>query len=391
MKNHASFDSQQIPLAATLDVQAVERELNELWMRSAGADRGDAEGAVLRARVLNLMVYVESERDLNEVDEMLLDVASVHPCRALVMLGDKDGADEDLQMHVASRCRMESGAGGRHLCCEQVTIRAGGSYAVELPSACLPLLIPDLPVFLWWRGAHNFEGKIFQTLSRASDRVIIDSSKCSDTYDHLRSLANLLQRQQKTELSLSDLNWSRLTTWRSLLAGFYDAPEHFEALARLSRVHIEYVVPEAESDTIAPKALLLAGWLASRLGWRVVSQKSQGGESGKQFFHMEQDGRSIAIEFRPSEHRAVAPGGLVRVELFAESEPQHTFVAMRAEDCRNLETLESSEAGEAHAKRVIVGGDRTEVEVISAELEIFCHDRIYEEAAVKAAEIIENQ
>lgn len=386
MRESTNSNAQQLPVAATLDVQAVERALNELWMQNAGASDADEEGAVLRARVLNLMVHITGEDDLREVEELLLDVAAAHPCRALVLLADAAGADQDIEMHVSSRCRLEGGAGGRHLCCEQVTLRASGRFAVELPSASVPLLISDLPVFLWWRGTLRLVNEDFQRLASAADRIIIDSAQCREPYEELQGLNEFLRRWRKGRQGLSDLNWSRLTAWRSLLAGFYDVPEHAGALSRLSRVRIEYVAPGGASPDIAPKALILAGWLASRLGWRVAGRPQQT-NAGAQLFSMEKDGREIVFEFQAASHNAVEAGGLARVELIADSEPQASFVAMRSEDSRSLETRETFK-GNTRTTRVIYGGDMTEAAQLVAELEILSHDRIYEEAVAKVSELL---
>ncbi len=388
MRESITSNARQIPIEATLDVQAVERELNELWMQNAGG--ADEEGAMLRARVLNLMIYVESEEALSEAEEVLLNVAAMHPCRALVMLASPDGEDKDIEMHVSSRCQIGGGggAGARHLCCEQVTLRASGRFTIELPSASVPLLVSDLPVFLWWHTTPRFQQEIFKNLRNSADRVVIDSASSLNPYEDLRALASLLQLEKKERRGLSDLNWARLTTWRALLAGFYDAPEHLEALSRLSRVRIEYIAPEAAPGSVAPRALLLAGWLASRLGWRTTASEKAGINDGVHLFSKEQDGRTITVEFVSSEHKAVAPGGIARVELVAESDPQSSFVAMRAEDSRDLETREATDTDKRTARVLAGATEPTAGELLATELEILRHDRLYEEAVAKVAEML---
>ncbi|MBV9211428.1 MAG: glucose-6-phosphate dehydrogenase assembly protein OpcA [Acidobacteria bacterium] len=381
----STFHQRQIPVATTLDVQAVEDELNELWMQSAGESASEEEGAMLRARVLNLMALVASEEDLSEVNGLLLDVAEAHPCRALLMYADAAGEDKDIEMEVSSRCKIESGAGGRHLCCEQVTLRASGRFAVELPSAAAPLLISDLPSFLWWRAAPHFESELFKNLRSSADRVVIDSATFLNPYEDLRRLASFLSLGRKERESLSDLNWARLTPWRALVAGFYDAPQHREALSRLSRVRVEYIALK-DNDDIAPKALLLAGWLASRLGWRASASPPQL-VNGARLFSLEQDGRAIVCEFVPAEHTAVAPGGLARVELMTESEPQVSFIAMRAEDSRELKTQEATNE-DTQTTRVVACADASEAQLLSGELGLLSRDRIYEEAVAQAAAIL---
>ena len=391
MQEPTSSNAQRIPLAVTLDVQSVERQLNELWMQSAGASADTDDGAMLRARVLNLMVYLTSENALADVDGLLMDIALVHPCRALVMFADNDGDDSDIEMHVASRCQIGRGASGQHLCCEQVTLHAGGQYAVELPSAAVPLLVTDLPVFLLWLSRPSFEDPVWISLTRAADRIIIDSALCPDPRVDFLNLDRFLSRSQvkgsapARSHGLSDLNWARLTPWRTLLAGFYDVPEHVDPLSRLIAVRIDYVSTDASSKNISSKVLLLAGWLASRLGWRASKQPGRSGKSGWTFY-AEKDGQSIDIEFKRSEHRAVGEGGISRVELIVESDTHTSFVAMRADDRRDLETREGTDS-KTRTTSVVSSADRSEAELLAAELEILSHDRIYEEAVTKTVEL----
>ena len=207
-------------------------------------------------------------------------------------------------------------------------------------------------------------------------------------HDDLRALAELLQQQRKERQGLSDLNWSRLTAWRTLLASFYDAPEHTEPLSQMTGVRIDYIPPKTARECISPKALILAGWLASRLGWQASPTREHTVTDGVQSFFAEKGGRTITIEFHPSKHRAITPGGIARVELVVESGTHKSFVAMRAEDGRDLQTREASDA-KTRTTRVVSGADKSEAELLAAELEILSHDRIYEEAVVKAVELFD--
>src|SRR5215212_9352000 len=95
--------AKQVRVAETLDVQAVERELSRLWMENAGgagAQQHEEETALMRARVLNLLVYIASDEALAEVDELLGWVTAVHPCRAIVMVAERELEDLDIEMFV---------------------------------------------------------------------------------------------------------------------------------------------------------------------------------------------------------------------------------------------------------------------------------------------------
>jgi glucose-6-phosphate dehydrogenase assembly protein OpcA len=373
---------QRVHVAETLDVQAVERELSRLWTENAGSAKTE-DGAVMRARVFNLLVYVSTEEALSEVNELLGEVTAAHPCRAIVMMAEREGADTDIEMFVSSYCLQGGGTRERNLCCEEVTLRASGRFAVELPSAAEPLLVPDLPVFLWWRDRPRLNDEVFRKLGRDSDRVIFDSADFLEPQRDLLALAELLQKERAAHTGLSDLNWARLTSWRGLLANFYDVREYRAALDNVNRVRIEYVAPEAKPEEIAPKALILAGWLASRLGWRVAAEQGKANDAGARTALLEKDGREVVVEFQAVERSSNMQGWIASIELSANIPEPSVFRVARSEDGRHLET-EALIKGETRSSRKIACGDKTEGELLSRELEIVGHDRIYEEA-VRAA------
>jgi glucose-6-phosphate dehydrogenase assembly protein OpcA len=276
--------AQPIHVGATLNVLAVEDELTALWAANAVNDKDDG-GAIIRARVLNLLVYVTDEEALKQADDVVFDVASVHPCRVLLMLGQKEEAAKDIEAFVSSRCHLGS-SGKRHLCIEQVTMRASGNFVDELPSAALPLLVPDLPSFLWWRGELNFDDAVFKTLSSSVERIVIDSAAMNE--NDLLNLAKFFNR--KDVGAISDLNWARLTEWRSIIASLFDSPEHRVLLNQITSVEISY--------SNVTRAFLLTGWLASRLGWNILQR-----EENK--FTFKKNDENISIVLIPNELSSV--------------------------------------------------------------------------------------
>jgi glucose-6-phosphate dehydrogenase assembly protein OpcA len=403
------FNQQEIPVRATLDVEAVERALNDLWREKAGAGAAaaaaaaaggdDEEGALMRARVLNLMLFVTSAEAASEVDGILSEVTTIHPCRALLMIGEREKEDQDIAMSVSTFCPDASEAGGRRVCCEQVKFRARGRFALELPSAATPLLISDLPVFLYWRDALGTDDEVFQSLSRAADRVIVDSTEFQTPLAEMAALVQLLSRKRSYDVALSDLNWSRLTSWRALLASFYDVQDYRPALERINRVIIEYVAPALEqsanvktaaSAPPAPQALMMAGWLASRLGWHpsedaARDELDQELNGRARIMSFEKDkGRRISLELRLVSRPEMKPGRLARVELKTESEPAATFVVSRSEDGLYLET-QVTRGEDVRGARVLKVRNRSAAVLLGRELEIIHHEEVYEEALKMAA------
>ena len=388
MERASPLDTRQIPVARAFNVQTVERQLNELWKQNAGAAEVGEDAALMRARVLNLLVYVSSESVLHQVNEVISEIAAVHPCRAITMNGMSGEADQDIEMYVSAHCPIVAGAGARHLCCEQVTLTASGRFVVELPSAAMPLLVPDLPVFIWWRGAWQLNEQNFKRLSRAVDRIILDSADFESAHDRLAEMAAFLGSLTRERPAISDLNWARLTSWRTLLANFYNVQEYRVALESISRVRIEYVALNAAPEEIAPQALMLAGWLASRLGWRVLKEQHQVDEPNSHLVVVENGGSQVSISFHPVEPRGTKQGRTMRVDLQAESRPvKATFIVSRSEDGRYLETQVIG-GTKVRAERVVMYGGQSDAELLSRELEILARDRVYEQSIATAVEMI---
>jgi glucose-6-phosphate dehydrogenase assembly protein OpcA len=327
-------------------------------------------------------------------------------------------------MSVSTFCPDSSDAGGRRVCCEQVTLKACGRFTVELPSAATPLLVSDLPIFLNWQGALRPDDEVFQSLSRAADRVVVDSAEFQNPLAEMAALVRLLSRKRASDVALSDLNWSRLTSWRALLANFYDVLEYRPALEQVSLVTIEYVAPAsktgeeqsaplksessspvAASAPLAPQALMMAGWLASRLGWQPLQDAVTGVSTDTSpdtspdkldqslnestlAVSLEKDGRTIKLLFRLVSRPEMKPGRLARVELKTESdELASTFVVSRSEDGLYLET-QVARGEDVQRARVLKVRNRSAAVLLGRELEIIHHEEVYEEALRTAAALV---
>jgi glucose-6-phosphate dehydrogenase assembly protein OpcA len=384
----------QIQLEKTLDVEIVERELAQLWTESARDPNADTETAVLRARVANLLVFISSEAALDDVHRMLRELTAIHPSRALLMLGAREAVDQDIEMFVESICQTDR-RGAIRLSCEEITLKATGKFVAELPSAALPLLVPDLGTFLWWQDALRVSNRVLNTLLRATDRLIIDSADFADPLNELVEMNHLYAENEFDHVGVSDLNWARLTFWRGLLADYYDVPTYQPLLDRIDQVRIDYVGPELAPDWLAPQALLIAGWLASRLEWK-LSEEQQVYENNQttSFSFNSKDGRAIKLELKRVERGEHKPGRLVHVELRAGGDEggarPASFIVSRSED--NLHLVTEAKLGPtSHRGRVLPVRNRSTAQLLSREMEILCNDQIYQEAVAVAARMIDLQ
>jgi glucose-6-phosphate dehydrogenase assembly protein OpcA len=132
-------------------------------------------------------------------------------------------------------------------------MRMYGRLALHAESVVMPLLAPDVPVVTWWHQeppdviANDFLGVV-------ADRRITDCKLAADP------VAALRQRAVDYAPGDTDLTWTRITLWRTLVAGAFDTTEE-----RVTGATI--VAPESD-----PTAVLMKGWLQSRLGIDPVLQ-----------------------------------------------------------------------------------------------------------------------
>jgi len=365
----------------TINVGAIEKELTSLWKQASE----DEAGGVARASILNLIVFVPDPADSNAVDDIVIDVTTSHPCRVISLVADR-AAESKLTAEVTSRCTLPT-PNSKQVCCEQVTITASEDHLDEAPSAIVPLLIADLPVYLWWRAEPKAEDKeVYKWLSAIADRVVIDSAKFNDPEGDLATIARGLGAAGRGP-ALSDMNWARLTAWRALLAGFYDVPEYRPLLKQIERVTIEYAPPTDNPAAISTRGLLLGGWLASRLGWKLNPAATTRGEQSARF-EFTAEGRTMQIEFQHTE-RAIEPGhlALVTITNAGDSDTASAFSVRRSADGTRIETGVTLDE-EKRPKRVLSYEGLSESALLARELELLGPDRVYEEAVKAAGEMI---
>lgn len=268
-----------------IDVRAIERELSQLWKQAAEGESGEKQRSVTRTCVLNLIVITGGGRVAERATEMIAKLTARHPNRAIVISAAPNSPKDQLDAWVQAHCLLPS-PGRSQVCGEQITIEARGAAVDRVPGAILPLLVPDVPVMLWWPRGEPFDDPRFARLADMVDRVIVDSATFDAPADGLRRMAGMLGTTR-----VSDLSWSRLTPWRELTAQFFDTAAMAAHLAEITRVVVDYEVRAGAPDDRS-QALLLLAWLASRLGWRQAA-----GAQGL----TRPDGQAVAVELRQAE------------------------------------------------------------------------------------------
>jgi glucose-6-phosphate dehydrogenase assembly protein OpcA len=207
-------------------------------VKALGAERRSA-GGVASGMALTLIVVVD-EKKVREAEAAATIAAAAHPCRLLVVVRSDVERDR-------SRLDAEIVVGGRLGPCEAVVMRMSGRLALHAESVVMPLLVPDVPVVTWWHGEPP-EEIATDFLGVVADRRITDSAQADDP------IAALRQRAADYAPGDTDLAWTRITPWRTLVAGAFDTTQ--------TRVTAAMV----EASRTDPTAALMSGWLRARLG-----------------------------------------------------------------------------------------------------------------------------
>jgi glucose-6-phosphate dehydrogenase assembly protein OpcA len=376
-----------VPISTTkgIDVGKIEKELAAMWKPAAEAEGSNEESGVTRACALNLLVYATATDDREQIYEMLDVICEQHPGRTLVLVADRVATEAKLDAYVSTRCRL-LGGNRKQICGEQVTVEAAGAAVDAVASAIEPLLVPDVPVFLWWKDIPHYEDKLFSRMTAMSDRMVIDSSCFDQPHKDLLRLARMI-RERPQFMSASDLNWGRLTAWRNLIASFWDVPDYRPYLDKIERIVVEYDPPCFAPDEIAPQSLLAVGWLASRLGWSVEGNGEREA-NGAASFQLRASGREIKVLMHATQREGYADGILVSLTL-STADASAEFSVAFSDDRKKLET-EARVDGARTVGRVLSYEQKTEGQRLSRELSLYKRDLVYEEALASAAQLIAN-
>lgn len=366
-----------------VDVNKIEKELASLWSGVSETGEASSNAGVTRACALNLIVYTTPAEDRGRLEDVLDQVNEQHPGRTLILVVHRDSETPRLEGYVSMLCR-PLGAAGKQICGEQVTIEAGGPLVETAATAVAPLLVPDVPVYLWWNDIPHYEDKLFDRLAQMADRLVIDSAAFDHPYDDLLRLSKMISDQSR-RVRVSDLNWGRLTSWRTLLASFWDVPDYRPLLGGIDRVAIEYRPPQDAPEEIAPRALLLAGWLASRLGWEVAGKVNRDSEDVSEC-ELRAGSSAIGLSFRRDKTAGQNDGMISSVALAARNGAANFSVSKRT-DGSKLET-EAQIGTERAVGRVLAYEMRSEAEQMGRELAFLNRDAIYEAAVARAAQLV---
>jgi glucose-6-phosphate dehydrogenase assembly protein OpcA len=292
---------------------AIEGALRDLVRR-----RHHEDGGYVPARVLNMIAFVE-RRFAGEISNRLRTVGRYHASRTIVFSYEPSQPTLDARAIVSIEREPSQGEVG--LLRETVTVQIGEQHLDDLLTIADPLVVTDLATLVWSPHGHP---EAVDALLGLAQAVLVDSVDEPSWRDAIRRSCELQRRAY-----VVDLAWLRSTPWRERLASTFDPPQMRSELSRIDALSIQHH-PES---TVA--AMLLAGWLGSRLGWehhplsaRERPREASSGARAPDRRDKSSPGATLRLDARALEGSARAQGGEVRIRL--EQAPEQQVRGLRS-------------------------------------------------------------
>lgn len=285
----------------------IEASLSDLWKR-------DPLAGAARLCTTNLLVFLKGSEQKEDTHLALAKLVALNPGRAVV-IAPVPGLSE-LRAHVAARCELPPDR-STLVCCDQILLEADVAVMPRALSLLVDLLVPELPVFAWWRGdpprPHQFPSAPLKGLVT---KLIFDSQEFTTWASFQR--AKLLA--QAMECPLGDLTWDRLAPWRAAAMAALTAEEAQAARREFHTLNFSMV----QGGNFA-QPLLFTCWIAALLGMVPASAVQEGQQLNIHF----QGGNPLTVTWNLQENQALPGGSLLTLELLGHD---HTLQILRTHD-----------------------------------------------------------
>ncbi len=239
-----------------VDVSTIEKELADLWR----AEQADPERAVTKAALWNVVAHTWTSQDHARATEVLARASAAVPQRTIIVHADPHEAEGEISSWISANCHLVGG-GQKQVCSEEVSIVASGARVNHIPPLVKALLLPDMPVAVWWVGDLPEDRQDYvDTLLEPADRLIVDSAH----FNHGSDLQLVSRLAEQTTTAPADLNWVRIEEWREATATLFDPPAMRERLRQIRNIRVMSGGDSSFGDL--SQALLYVAWMTVQIG-----------------------------------------------------------------------------------------------------------------------------
>jgi glucose-6-phosphate dehydrogenase assembly protein OpcA len=254
--------------------------------------------------------------------------------RRLITLAPTIDPAKPLETLVAAYCPLPDEGGAGAACGDVVVLRGSLAALQQAMPMVQPLVKEDLPCWVWWNSSLDEPIDVLEALAPPPRRLVIDTSRGQPA----RCLDVLVNRI-RTGQAVNDFNWLRLRSWRESLAMVFDPPSRRDALQSVVQLDID-----VEGDHPV-KGLLLAAWMADRLGWHLESSHlllQNGATAGIAAEFLRTDGETVRFRLMPVPVGVpkAHPGAIVGLRLICHPEqrpPLCVILCSESGGCMRLE------------------------------------------------------
>ena len=273
----------------------------------ARAEAGDDEHLHPRNCVMTLIGIAPTEAHEELAKRTTQSIGLQHPAQAIVIREDAPVRGRHLDAWITTEVRRPEMACAVE--CELITLHVHGKAADHLGALLDPLLVSGVPTYLWWLGTPPFGKRELVDALRISDGLVVDSAQFEEPYSTFKRMAVMLKVAHH-RLGLADLQWARLRAWRETIAQFFTPYDRRHFLGGISEMGVDYA-GEGRGNRVA--AAMLAGWIASALGWKL--RHATAGLGGVVAAVYESGGRSVEVDFRSVAQADRVPGEVSAVRV----------------------------------------------------------------------------
>lgn len=399
------------------DVAGIERELRRLWSSldgdPASSGAASASAQITRICTLTLLAVVRNGRP-RPAAALAERLGERYPSRSIVLdlkrtEDPRTRQDGRLDVEITLHCHARGSTGRQAVCCEQIAVTASGRAIARVPALILPLLVPDLPVYVWCSDdppaggpatagapvpatgvtggsatvgpAPDPAAEVLRRLTEVADVLIVDSAVMRRPVAGLAAAAAFARPLPG---GLRDLAWGRLTPWRDVIVQCFDPAPMRQALDRLEHVRVRTEGNSSDSSDHSGAAgppsndrepiagLLLGAWLAGRLGWEPAGPARRNG--GMLSVSFRRDGGQLDLDIEGG------AGSVVSFECSAGGSDPFTLSITRRTGGAAAVDIETS-PGRGRPRTTAAGlATLDEAALVAAELELTGADHVLREA-----------
>lgn len=266
--------------------------------------------------LFNLVIYTSEEERTAYFGKLFAKISEKFPSRIIfIQLTDKPSAEKDLIKRLQVEGSNKTTKPG-----EQFIIKASAEQLKQVPFTLLPMLIPDLPIYLIWGQNPVLDKVILPQLQKFATRLVYDS-ECDRNLQNFSQ--DMLKKIGELKCDFMDIDWALISGWRDVISQVFDNQAHFDVLQDCKSIDIKYnILDTTPLKRKATQAIYFQGWIAAQLGWQYCSFEKDKDLFKIQYAH---DKDEVTVTLHPVEKQNLAPGSLVEVGLVSSRDSSLSF------------------------------------------------------------------